>query len=191
MLEVCMGNIINKASSYVLNGRYIKNPIQFYLIIDSNFVAEQIKEKDAIVALNAALDTWNTALGKSAFLPIKVEGEHLDGISYFAWEDIGINTLAYSNSYCNENGMLERAEITFNSRAPWSVNPKNSQIADLQSAALHESGHNIGLGDLYSLPRTDPRRRDLRQVMNYVAGIKRTLGLGDKAGARKTLIGRA
>lgn len=186
-----MGSTLGKSTSYVLNGRYIKNPIQFYLIADKNFIVEQVSKNETLKALNAALATWNKALGKTAFLPVLVANEINENISWFAWEDIGTGTLAYSNSFCNEYGMLERGEITFNSRTKWSTSPKNAQVADIMSTAIHESGHNVGLGDLYKLPRTDPRRQDLRQVMSYVAGIKRTLGAGDITGAKRTLYHKA
>ena len=55
---------------------------------------------------------------------------------------------------------------------------------DLQSVALHELGHGIGMGDLYTLPEGDPRQSDLQQVMNLYDGPQRELGNGDRAGAQ-------
>ncbi len=68
----------------------------------------------------------------------------------------------------------------------WStaVNSGNNKI-DLQSVATHELGHSIGMGDLYTLPSTDPRKSDYAQVMNLYDAPQRTLGNGDLTGAQK------
>jgi len=55
---------------------------------------------------------------------------------------------------------------------------------DIQSVAVHELGHTIGLGDLYTLPSTDSRKYDWNQVMNSYDGAQRVLGNGDTSGVK-------
>lgn len=49
----------------------------------------------------------------------------------------------------------------------------------VQSIALHELGHTMGLGDTYLHPTY---KYDLSQIMTFYTGPKTTLGSGDKAG---------
>ncbi|MDM7912557.1 MAG: matrixin family metalloprotease [Methanotrichaceae archaeon] len=93
------------------------------------------------------------------------------------------NALAYSRTWYSLNkqgtpyySALE-SDLSFNTKYGWSYSGKNY---DIESVALHELGHTIGLGDLYGKPQYSG---DTRQVMHYYTGIKRTLGSGDKNGA--------
>ncbi len=63
----------------------------------------------------------------------------------------------------------------------YNTNPK--KIADLQSIALHELGHNVGLGDIYDDPSLN---WDDAEIMNfYVWGDPQwNLGPGDLAGLK-------
>jgi hypothetical protein len=58
----------------------------------------------------------------------------------------------------------------------------------VQSVALHEMGHTIGLGDLYGKPAYSG---DTDQVMHYYTGVKHELGVGDRTGAQKLYGGSA
>ncbi|MCJ7443118.1 MAG: hypothetical protein MUO26_01060 [Methanotrichaceae archaeon] len=62
----------------------------------------------------------------------------------------------------------------------WGVSPSRSLI-DLETIALHEMGHTVGLLDLYNDPQYS---WDKAQVMNSYSGVKRTLGSGDKTGVQ-------
>ena len=69
------------------------------------------------------------------------------------------------------------SDLSFNTRYGWATNGRNY---DVQTTALHELGHTIGLGDLYG---KSAYTQDTRQIMHYYTGVKRTLGNGDKTGA--------
>jgi hypothetical protein len=60
--------------------------------------------------------------------------------------------------------------------------PLSDNILDVQTVALHEMGHTIGLGDTYL---HDIYQYDLSQIMGYYDGVQRTLGSGDNAGVKK------
>ena len=57
-----------------------------------------------------------------------------------------------------------------------------SNGVDVQTVALHEMGHTLGLAD-YTV--TLQFKSDTRQVMHYYTGVKRTLGNGDATGIWK------
>jgi hypothetical protein len=76
---------------------------------------------------------------------------------------------------------IVESDTAFNSNYLWSTTGESGKI-DLQSVALHELGHTIGLGDIYNKAEFI---KDTRQVMHYYTGIKRTLGNGDKTGVWK------
>ena len=74
-----------------------------------------------------------------------------------------------------------------NTEYQWTTDLATAQSTykiDLQSIAVHELGHSIGMGDLYTLPDSDPRKDDFEQVMNLYYGPQRTLGNGDKTGVQ-------
>ena len=88
---------------------------------------------------------------------------------------------------------ISESDIWFSRDYQWTTDLATAQSTgkiDLQSVAVHELGHTIGLDDLYStnlgghLPPSDPRTQDWAQVMNAYDAPQRTLGNGDKTGAQ-------
>ncbi len=55
--------------------------------------------------------------------------------------------LAYIRLNWSSCGSAVDSDIVFNSKYEWSTSGKNG--VDVQSIALHEMGHTIGLADLY------------------------------------------
>jgi len=82
---------------------------------------------------------------------------------------------------------LMETDSWYNRDFAWTTDLATAQSTgriDLQSVALHELGHGIGMGDLYTLPDDDPRQSDLQQVMNLYDSPQRELGNGDRTGVQ-------
>ena len=88
---------------------------------------------------------------------------------------------------------ISESDIWYSRDFQWTTDLATAQSTgkiDLQSVAVHELGHTIGMDDIYStnlgghLPPTDPRTQDWAQVMNAYDAPQRTLGNGDKTGAQ-------
>ncbi|ABK14965.1 hypothetical protein Mthe_1183 [Methanothrix thermoacetophila PT] len=186
-------------SSYALIGwRWnTRDPrIQLYLKNDDQLAGEGLTAAQAQAAIAAAANTWDDAVGQNLFAdgtPVIISSSvntdnPWDGVNVHAWKYLkdAPSALAYSRTrYGNPvvdgyYSVLE-SDVSYNTRYSWSTDGVNH--IDVQTVALHELGHTIGLGDLYTLPESDPRRYDYDQVMNAYNDIQRTLGNGDRAGA--------
>ncbi len=126
-----------------------------------------------------------------------------DGYNVNAWWGLGSNYLGLCRWWTNGvvvDGYYSIIESdVWYSRdkswtADWNTAVSQGKI-DLQSVAVHELGHGIGMGDIYSstyggtLDPSDPRTKDFNQVMNLYNGPQRLLGNGDLTGAQ-TLYGQ-
>ena len=198
-----------RQSAYVLTGyRWnTRDPqIKLYLKDDANLANERLSAAATKSALEKAANTWDAATNQNLFLDNDASGKQTvtvssavnadvyDGKNVVAWKGFASNmnsALAYSRTWYNTNKIdgynsaLE-SDLSFNTRYSWSttgvdgtMNKYGSPI-DVESVALHELGHTIGLGDLYGKSQF---AGDTRQVMHYYDRIKRTLGNGDKTAA--------
>ena len=133
----------------------------------------------------------NDASGKQTVtISSAVNADVYDGKNVVAWKGFGSNmnsALAYSRTWYNFNKVggynsAIESDLSFNTAYGWSttgidgtLNYRGSPI-DVESVALHELGHSIGLGDLYGKSQF---ATDTRQVMHYYDRIKRTLRNGE------------
>lgn len=148
----------------------------------------------------AATQTWNSATNRKPFASVSIsttaKTDSYDGINAVAFKYLSDapSALAYSRTWYNYNKVNNyysamESDLSLNTRFKWSTTLPNGRPYynndpfDVQSVILHELGHTLGLGDLYNLPSTDPRRSDYKQVMNAYNDVQRTLGNGDKTGA--------
>jgi len=173
--------------------------VQLYLKSDT--VPSNLDPVEVKYAISAAANTWDNAVAKNLFAdgqtvindPSKGIDQR-DGFNVNAWKYLSDapNALAYSRTWSGGpivGGYYSALEsdISYNTRWTWSTSGGDY---DVQSVAVHELGHTIGLGDIYSttyggsLPPTDPRTQDFEQVMNAYDAPQRTLGNGDRAGAQ-------
>jgi hypothetical protein len=126
-----------------------------------------------------------------------------DGYNVNGWWGLGSNYLGLCRWWTNgavENGYYSiiEADVWYSRDKSWTTD-WNTAVStgkiDLQSVAVHELGHSIGMGDIYSstyggsLDPSDLRTKDFDQVMNLYNGPQRLLGNGDLAGAQ-TLYGQ-
>jgi hypothetical protein len=99
-----------------------------------------------------------------------------NGVNYFtiSESDVSYNT-AFSWTNDAANLGLYRVSVPFTDGTATST---GSKIL-VQSAALHELGHTLGLGDTYLHPTF---KYDLSQIMTFYTDPQQDLGSGDKAG---------
>ena len=163
-------------------------------------------------AIAGAANTWDDAVAGNIFADgtvVIVDSKKVvdapftktpkrDGYNVFGWKKFGNSFVALNRWWTNGvkvdgyNSLIE-SDTWCNLDYQWTTSLATAQSTgklDLQSVALHELGHCIGMGDIYSstyggsLPPDDLRTKDLEQVMNLYNGPQRTLGNGDKTGAQ-------
>jgi hypothetical protein len=190
----------NDPRSYALVGwRWGANPnLAFSLSNDINFQKTSLKADEIMTSIAGAAATWDAATSQNLFsgsVTSASSGLSLtakDGKNTIGWIPKG-GALAVARTYLrgiDAKGYyipLE-SDICFNTNYKWVTSdtaksyPQISNTFDFQTVALHELGHTYGLGDLYTLPSTDPRYRDYSEIMNSYNDKQRTLGKGDVAG---------
>lgn len=169
-------------------------------------------------AISAAANTWDDVADGNLFSDIntvivdenKVVDDPFssspknDGYNVHGWKAFGNSFVALNRWWTDgtkKDGFytITESDTWYNLDYEWTTSLTTAQTTskmDLQSVALHELGHCIGLGDIYSttyggvLPPSDERTSDYEQVMNLYDEPQRTLGNGDITGTQ-VLYGRA
>jgi len=168
-------------------------------------------------AISAAANTWDDAVTGNIFADkttVMVDKNMVvdapftntpkkDGYNVHGWKTFGNSFVAlnrwWTDGICKDGYYsITESDTWYNLDYEWTTSLTTAETTsklDLQSVALHELGHCIGMGDIYSttyggsLPPSDERTKDLEQVMNLYNGPQRTLGKGDINGAQ-VLYGR-
>jgi hypothetical protein len=177
----------------------INKPVQLYLLYDTNLVKEGVDPVKTAKAVSSAAQTWdywtkpnqNNLFQPSVIIDPTKRSDKKDGnsvVSFDSGSSIASTTwLAYTRIWTN-NGLFSEADMVLNTGPQWTTDlniAANSGAIDVQSVALHELGHFIGLADIYNLPQNDPRSSDIYEAMHNYGTPQRNLGLGDIAGVRE------
>jgi hypothetical protein len=126
--------------------------------------------------VNAAADTWSSAGANFAFnyrgQHSRTGGPQLNYYNEIMWRDLGTyNALAVATIWVSGSTIIE-ADMSFNTRYNWST---SGSTYDVQTVALHEFGHWVGLDHSSSYG----------SIMYYqYKGTQRYLSSDDLAGIR-------
>lgn len=196
-------------SSYALTGyRWNQRNPQLQLYLNPTDTPSGLGTEATRNAIAQAANTWDGAVGENLFAdgstvivdytkvvdnPFPPQGQEVaDGYSVSGWKSLGGSYLGMQRWWSNGQLVdgyrsIVETDSWYNRDFAWTTDLATAQSTgriDLQSVALHELGHGIGMGDLYTLPDGDPRQSDLQQVMNLYDGPQRELGNGDRTGVQ-------
>jgi hypothetical protein len=164
------------------------------ILLKQSTIPSTIEPTDFTNSIKEAVKTWNedNGVGKTFF------GSVSNAPSYqraLANDGKFVHSFAYStgdwlagNWLTVKRGVLKDSDVIYNNKYKWETEPSlvldaSKYYVDLQTVALHELGHNVGLGDIYNKPAL---LWDETEVMNdYHWGVpKHDLGKGDKNGLK-------
>jgi hypothetical protein len=165
-------------------------PLQLYLRTDTNLKNEKLDTTAVNQALSSAANTWdhwtqpseNNLFKSNVINDASKKAYTIDGYSVHAFMPDSNGYLAYSRTICDSNGYVIESDAVYNTKLAWTTDWAKAQAGkalDFQTIALHELGHACGLGDLYALPSSDPRRADTNEIMNSYRRPQHYLGAGD------------
>ncbi|MDQ1261671.1 MAG: hypothetical protein QG575_852 [Euryarchaeota archaeon] len=200
-------------ASYKLTGyrwNVLDPKVQLYLNPTGKPIG--ITSTSAKNAISAAANTWDDAVAGNIFADgttVIVDKNKVvdaaftnkpkrDGYNVHGWTKFGNGFIALNRWWTNGVKVggyynIIESDTWYNLDYKWTTSLATAEKTgklDLQSVALHELGHCIGMGDIYSttyggsLLPTDDRTKDFEQTMNLYDGPQRTLGNGDITGAQ-------
>jgi hypothetical protein len=184
----------NDPNSYKLTGwRWVDNPsIELYLKTDSNLKNTGLAIDQVNTAIYNAADTWDSVTTQELFrngliCSPSLSADKFDNENVLAWEYISSNALAYTRTYYSSEivngyngGSYSNAlesDFVFNTQYAWKTEayPLFTGVYDVQTVALHELGHTLGLSDIYNTEYS----LDTAEIMNSYNDPQRGLGFGD------------
>jgi hypothetical protein len=200
-------------SSYKLTGyRWNVLDPQIQLYLNPTDTPTGITSTSSKNAISAAANTWDDAVAGNIFADkttVIVDTKKVvddpfsktpkkDGYNVHGWKKFGNSFIALNRWWTDGSKVgdyysIIESDTWYNLDYKWTTSLTTAEKTgklDLQSVALHELGHCIGMGDIYSttyggnLPPSDERTKDFEQTMNLYNGPQRTLGKGDITGAQ-------
>ena len=152
-------------------------------------------------SISAAAETWEKESGLTHHWIQGHESQDVSNASIqFARRSINSNYLAQATTYSRRHysglsaaPVIEFSLVEFNTYYNWTTNEKEEYyrgndrskwVFDVQSMALHEMGHSMGLGDMYTMVNGTVVNNKTNTVMNAYTGVQRTLFEDDIEGMR-------
>lgn len=184
---------LGSMDSHDSEGVVLNAPLQLYLRADKQLTNEKLDPQSTGKSIATAAATWDDWTNANLFTGNVIVSSNAvadkgDGYAVHAFKSISGNAIAYNRiwTYSGTN-IIADSDVCYNTRNQWTLDwgKANWPTVDVQSIALHELGHSVGLSDLYLLPENDPRSQDWYQTMNSYDGRQRYLGSGDIAGLRQ------
>lgn len=173
----------------------INSPIQLYLRADNYLAGEKLDAKLTGRSIATAAATWDSSTNSNLFtgnviVSSNAAADKGDGYFVHAFRPINGNALAYARTWTySGTTIIADSDVCYNTRNQWTLNwdkAKQGALIDVQSIALHELGHGLGLGDLYWVDGSGVvHQTDKYQAMDAYDGPQRYLGAGDIAGLQK------
>ncbi|MCK9568652.1 matrixin family metalloprotease [Candidatus Pacearchaeota archaeon] len=180
------------ATAYVLTGKRwnARDPqLKFVLKTDAYLAGEGLAAGKVQSAIYNATQTWDTAAPQNLFADSglitsssAIATDSYNKINTINWKPFLNRCIAYSRSWYKSTLVdgyktTVDSDLVFNTNYAWRT--EGTVGADVETIALHELGHTLGLGDLYS-------NTDSGQAMyGYYLKVTRSLGTGDQAGIGK------
>lgn len=186
-------NYLNNPNAYVLTGwKWVTTDPQIKLYLKSDTLPNYLDLTATKNAIASAANTWENAVAQNLFadgealvtVDPNVQANADDNKNVYAWGSISgglaVTTTRYYTTRVNGYYPVYDSDTLYNTNYHWATDG-NGQDIDVQSVALHELGHTIGLDDIYNKPQFSS---DTDEIMNFYIGPRHSLGPGDKAGAQ-------
>ena len=184
-------NYLNNPNAYVPTGwKWVTTDPQIKIYLKSDTVPNYLDLTATKNAIASAANTWDDAVAQNLFadgdalvtVDPNVQANADDKKNVQSWASISgglaITTTRYYTTKENGYYPVYDSDTVYNTNYHWAT---NGQDIDLQSTALHELGHTIGLDDLYNKPQF---ASDTDEIMSSYHGLKHSLGVGDIGGAQ-------
>jgi hypothetical protein len=183
------------------------NPtIQLYLRTDANYNAEGLNTNSVCAAIQTAANIWDAATYQGLFASTvspssSVSRDVPDGKSVHSWEYIaagsnGVYSPGHAHTWYTTSSQkdgfyqITDSDVDYNTYYNWNTNGISSGMNyDIETIAVHELGHTLGLADLYNKDNAPLYKAQVQQIMNYQYNHPLWLGNGDRQ-AIWTLYGR-
>ena len=165
--------------------------ISLYLLTDSNYNAKGLNTNNVCNAILTGAGIWDAATSQKLYAGTVTPSNNVirdspDGVSVLSWEVMSGNSPGHCHTWYNSNSQkdgffqITDADIDFSTTYPWNTNGLNDGTNyDVETIAVHELGHSLGLADLYNKDNT-PYKTQVQQIMNYQYNHPLWLGNGDR-----------